>query len=71
MPTHQLADRFRKKAVRQTAMAAGLNMCFLPIAKIYFDATAIAEAQKAKAKKDISVTLPAGEIIKAKIRAVM
>lgn len=44
-PTHQLADWLIVKYVSATAKAAGLNRCFLLIARMYFEAIAHTAAQ--------------------------
>src|SRR3989344_6979473 len=38
LPTHQLADRLKITAVSTAAKAAGLKICFLFTARIYFEA---------------------------------
>ena len=49
-PTHQLALWRGPSAVKATAIAAGLNICFLRIVKIYFDAIASHDAANKKVK---------------------
>src|SRR3989344_959774 len=71
VPIHQLADWSKIKAVITTAIAAGLKICFLPMAKTYFEAIAKTDAEEASIKKFKSAKESAGEIIKARIRAVM
>jgi len=41
VPIHQLAELFTKKGVITKEMAAGLKICFFPIARIYFESMAI------------------------------
>ena len=69
----QIIDKImlRIKDINTRATAAGLKICFLPTAKIYFEAMAKLEAQKARMKKFESLKESAGEMIKARIRAVM
>ena len=50
VPTHQLAENPMVKARIATATAAGLNICFLPIARIYFEDIASAAAQAKNCK---------------------
>jgi hypothetical protein len=71
VPIHQLAVSFIVKAVSTTAKAAGLNICFLYIVNIYFDAIAQTEAQKASGKNCEYIPPCAGVIKKNKIKAVM
>jgi len=57
--------------VRATANAAGLKMCFLLMAKMYFDAIAQTDAHIKNEKPDISLKDDSGVIINTKIKAVM
>ena len=52
-------------------MATGLKICFLPIAKIYFEAMAQTAAQPINIKYVTSEKDTGGFIISAKISAVM
>ena len=71
VPTHQLAGWFKKMEVSATAIAAGLKICLLRTAKMNFEAIAKTEAAIAKVKYPASVGEIGGEIMSAKISAVM
>jgi hypothetical protein len=68
VPTHQLALCRGPKAVKTTAMAAGLNKCFLSIASKYFEEIASPETAS---KNVIPKPVGLGVIIRARIKAVM
>ena len=67
-PTHQLAERPIPNEVNTTAIATGLKICFLPIAKIYFDATPHTAAHPKKTMPDLALI---GVIISARISTVI
>ena len=66
---HQLADWFEAKVISTKDIAAGLKRCFLPTARIYFDAIASTDT-KLKNNKLSNKGL-AGVMSKAKISAVI
>jgi hypothetical protein len=66
---HQLADRLKARVIKTRDIAAGLKRCFLPTARIYFDAIASTETQLKNNK--LSNEGLAGVIINAKISAVI
>jgi hypothetical protein len=66
VPIHQEADPLNPSAVSVTAIATGLKICFLLIARIYFDAMVRTPAKRTSGK---SANDFIGDIIKAKIRA--
>ena len=68
VPIHQEADPLNPNAVSATAIATGLKICFLLIAKIYFEAIVRTAAQKSKGRSEIDFI---GERISAKINADM
>jgi hypothetical protein len=68
VPIHQVAVPWIAKAVRTTAIAAGLKICFLCIARIYFDETARTPAQKRNGSPFTDFT---GDRIRDNIRAVI
>jgi len=71
VPIHQLAERPRVSDVMTTATAAGLKTCFLYIAKIYFEAMEMTEAQSPSEKKVRSEKDLIGVMIKTKMSAVI
>lgn len=68
VPIHQEADPLNPNAVRVTAIATGLKMCFLSIAKIYFEDAVKTAAQNSKGRSEVDFI---GERINAKINADM
>src|SRR5579875_1728717 len=68
VPTHQLADSPSTKAVITTAIAAGLKICLLLIARMYLEVIARIAAQPRNWKVMGEL---AGSIIRARIRAVI
>ena len=71
LPIHQLAACPKKTPANKTAIAAGLNMCFFFIAKIYLEAFAKNADKKANHKKFKSNIACGGVIINTKISAVI
>lgn len=71
VPIHQLAEPLIAYAVRTTANAAGLKICFRLMAKIYFEAIAQTDAHAARLKKTISCGDDIGFMISTSIRAVI
>jgi len=71
VPTHHEAELLKTNEVITTAIAAGLKICFFPNAKIYFDAIAITDDHKASSKNAVSKANFGGEIMSARISAVM
>src|SRR3989344_902816 len=69
-PTHQVADWSTTSAASATPNAAGLKICFLPMASTYFDAIAHTEARMRNQTPVISVG-ETGAIMIARISAVM
>lgn len=67
-PTHQLADCLGPKAVKVTAIAAGLKICFLFIVSKYFEAIASPAAANKKVRPN---PVGFGEIINDKISPVI
>ena len=68
--THQVADWPIVRAASATPNAAGLKTCFLPIARIYFEAIANTDAKTRKPIPEASFH-ETGEMISARINAVM
>ncbi len=66
LPTHQEAAWPKNNDGRKTPIAAGLKICFLFIARKYFEAMAKTAARKRKIR---SVKVRAGVIIRARIKA--
>jgi hypothetical protein len=72
VPTHQLAAWFNVNAAIATANAAGLKICFLRIARMYFDAIAHTPAQSRNAEPaEKTREGDRGVMIKARIKAVI
>ena len=68
---HQLADPPKPCDVNTTAIATGLNICFLNNAKIYFDEMESMDAHTARAKYPLSEKETSGEIIRMSMSAVI
>jgi hypothetical protein len=68
LATHQLADWLATRPTRATDTATGFKKCFLPTAKIYFDAIATIDIN---VKNNKLLNAFGGVIIRAKISAVI
>jgi len=66
VPTHQDADPLNPNEVNTTATATGLKICFVLIAKMYFEAIVKTDAHKSNRRSEGDFT---GESINAKISA--
>ena len=68
VPIHQVAERWIIKALKTTAKAAGLNTCFLFMARMYFEAMA---AKETNTRNPRFPDNPDGATISASTRAVI